>query len=437
MIVVEAGPARDAGPACATHQLASWAGVQPDQLARLAAKELADNALDAAGAVTTGVLRRGPGLLTFFVADAGPGIAGGPARIAGLFATGPGTAPPRPSKLPTRGMLGAGLRVVAEVVAAAGGTLRVSTNGESIVLDPAVGAARVLDRAPWDGAGTQVEVTLRDRAADETDADALFAWADEAAELAAGVPYAGASSSWWYTAEEFRRRLAAAGDEPVGRFVESLEGCRKGAKKAAGPDAGRACAELDAADAAALLSRLRAAARPVNPTRLGRVGPRAGFQGYSFPRTGVHTRGRAVIPSVVEVWARRAERPGVQLYLNRTPVASRLTVARDRTHYVLFGAGLGSCLIEAGRPEAEYHLGVSLLTPSVEFLGSGKSPSLEAVRDKVVVACGKALRAARKAAPSRCYLGCQHATCPPAAVAGTPHTGPVETHRFAGERAPR
>jgi hypothetical protein len=99
------------------------AGVPAARLRRLVLKELADNALDAGSQIHTGFLEAN----TFFIEDDGPGLDGGPKEIASLFSI---RRPMRSTKLlrlPQRGALGNGLRVVAGAVLASDGSLVVIT----------------------------------------------------------------------------------------------------------------------------------------------------------------------------------------------------------------------------------------------------------------------------------------------------------------------
>jgi hypothetical protein len=103
--------------------LCQKAGVRPLWLRRLVLKELADNALDTGAHIRCGLLDPEKNLDLFFVEDDGPGLDGSPEEIASLFSI---RRPMRSSKLlrlPQRGALGNGLRVVAGAVLASAGTL--------------------------------------------------------------------------------------------------------------------------------------------------------------------------------------------------------------------------------------------------------------------------------------------------------------------------
>jgi hypothetical protein len=109
------------------------AGVALDNLTRLVLKELVDNALDTNTDVRVGELPNGRG---YFVEDKGSGIDGTPEKIAALFSINRPLISTKLLRLPTRGALGNGLRVVAGSVLASGGSLVVSTRDRRIVLRP-------------------------------------------------------------------------------------------------------------------------------------------------------------------------------------------------------------------------------------------------------------------------------------------------------------
>jgi hypothetical protein len=97
------------------------AGVAKDKLTRLVLKEITDNALDAGSSVRIGELRKKG---SYFVEDAGRGIDGTPQDIARLFSIARPLVSSKLLRLPQRGALGNGLRVVASAVLVSAGTLR-------------------------------------------------------------------------------------------------------------------------------------------------------------------------------------------------------------------------------------------------------------------------------------------------------------------------
>ena len=101
-------------------------------LTRFVLKELADNGLDAGAKVTVGERHDG----IYFVEDGGPGLDGTPEEIARLFSIRRPMVSTKLLRLPTRGALGNGLRVVAGAVLASAGTLTVLTRNQRIELRP-------------------------------------------------------------------------------------------------------------------------------------------------------------------------------------------------------------------------------------------------------------------------------------------------------------
>ena len=144
--------------------LCQKAGVPPGKLRSLVLKELADNALDSARAVGIGIgeLPNGRG---YFVEDQGPGIGGTPGEIAALFSIARPMVSTKLLRLPLRGALGNGLRVVAGAVLASSGSLVVITHSKRIALRPERdGTTRVVNvKAVKFPVGTRVEISFGPR----------------------------------------------------------------------------------------------------------------------------------------------------------------------------------------------------------------------------------------------------------------------------------
>ena len=87
----------------------------------------------------------------------------------------------------------------------------------------------------------------------------------------------GQSSPYWYNGPQFHELLSSSGDAPVRSLIAELDGCaggRAGEIVAAAGLGRKACNQIDAAGAVRLLKAARAVAKPVNPKRLGAIGPR-------------------------------------------------------------------------------------------------------------------------------------------------------------------
>jgi hypothetical protein len=201
------------------------AGVALDRLTRLVMKELADNGLDNTAEVNVGELPNGRG---YYVEDKGSGIDGTPEQIAALFSIARPMVSTKLLRLPTRGALGNGLRVVAGAVLASDGSLVVTTRDRRIVLRPERdGSTTVVSvKSVKRPVGTRVEINFGP--ALPCDEATLF-WANVALHLARpGSVFAGKSSPWWYDAAQFHELLYASGNRPVRELIAQLDGCTGG-----------------------------------------------------------------------------------------------------------------------------------------------------------------------------------------------------------------
>jgi signal transduction histidine kinase len=181
------------------------AGVPKSKLRRLVLKELADNGLDAGAKVRVGENEGG-----FFVEDDGPGI--DPDKVADLFSISRPMASSKLWRLPTRGALGNGLRVVAGAVLASQGKLTVMTRNRRIELRPERdGSTTVTKITPVDfPVGTRVEISFGKDLPEDSSA---LSWARAAIDFG-GKSYNGKTSPWWYDAAAFHELLSAAGLAP-------------------------------------------------------------------------------------------------------------------------------------------------------------------------------------------------------------------------------
>jgi hypothetical protein len=387
------------------------AGVPANRLRPLVLKEVGDNALDTGAAVRFG---QNGSLDRFYVEDDGPGLDGTPEQIAELFSI---RRPLRSSKLlrcPQRGQLGNGLRVVAGAVLASGGSLAAVTRGRRITLRPEPnGSTSVVKVAQAkSSAGTRIEIGFG--AALPIDPDP-FVWVRAAESVAgAGDHYQGRSSPFWYDAAQFHELMLAFGAQPVRSLIAELDGCTGGK---AGEIVGVArlgrlrCEDVNRRQATKLLEIARAHVRPVTPERLGHVG-RGAFPDYQYAVKSDttelgSTRPQAVIPYVVEAWARstsgRVKKPtddvDVSVLINRTPITSEVSAWRDSERDLcLQGSGLSHCCSDAPK-KGSYDVILHITTPYCPITSDGKAPHLDAFAGHILVAIEEAMRKAQRAAP--------------------------------------
>lgn len=397
--------------------LAQKAGVRKHLLRRLVLKELTDNALDS-GATTVTAVEDGPD--RYVVRDNGKGIEGGPEAVARLFSVNRPLVSSKLWRLPSRGAMGNGLRVVVGAVAASDGHLVVTTRGRRLTLAPQDdGTTAVARMEPAeDFVGTAVEITF---GPDIPGAIGALEWARSAIAMAeGGEGYGGKPSPWWYDADAFYELLQGAGDRLLRDFVERLDGCT-GAKagKITRAFRGSPCRALTRDQARELLIVARYEARPVRPERLGQVGrPADSGLSYSCQRGTALIGGRepkAEIPFVVEAWA-SAERRGddgdeidIAMHVNRTPAVAAIEAWRSKGGLSLTGCGLRHRYerIAAGR----YSIAINLITPWCPVTTDGKEPDLSPFVGEIAAAVEQAARRARGAIPSQ----------PSAIATGTTH----------------
>ena len=383
------------------------AGVGRGLLQRLVLKELADNGLDAGSRVK---IRRTPNSLSFV--DNGPGIDGTPEDIAQLFSIRRPMVSSKLLRLPTRGALGNGLRVVAGAVLASEGTLNVTTRNRSITLRPEIDGTTTVVKVEVVEypAGTRIEIRFGAALPDD---DEVLLWADEACRLGdVGTTYDGKSSPCWYDAAQFHELLLASGALPVRALVAQLDGC-SGAKAGAivtkaGLDR-MTCSSVGRAQSDRLLNVARTHAREVKPDRLGLVGDDAFPNHYHAVERYFATIGgsspQADIPFVVEAWAAKmseaASDVSLRVLVNRTPVTSNISAFRStktKTRIGLNGCGISGWIDDVPAKGA-FDIRVNITTPYCPITSDGKAPDLTPFQVPIGLAVAKAIRKAQHAAP--------------------------------------
>jgi hypothetical protein len=371
------------------------AGVAASKLRRLVLKELADNALDTGAVVRFGELPNGG----YFVEDNGPGIDGLPEDIARLFSISRPMISTKLLRLPSRGALGNGLRVVAGVVLASEGTLVVITKNRRIELRPERdGGTAVVSSNPFKfPTGTRIEISFGAAIPEENDA---LRWARAAWLMGTDKTYTGKSSPFWYDVPQFHELLSASANTPVRELVAHLDGCTGGHAGRIVAAAGMArmlCGEANRDQAEKLLLAARASARPVTPRRLGAVGPEGTKDAYATA-LGIVRFGdepRAEIPVVVEAWVRPAANMMLTVYINRTPVAGDIYATRDKRDIDIYGCGLANTVAKAPK-DKDFVIQLNITTPYMPITSDGKEPNLIPFLSEIADAVSKAVRKAHR-----------------------------------------
>jgi hypothetical protein len=377
------------------------AGVAKNKLSGLVIKELADNALDEGGQVRLGKLPNGG----YFVEDDGGGIDGAPADIARLFSIARPLVSSKLLRLPTRGALGNGLRVVAGSVLASAGALTVITRNRRIELRPEHdGSTKVLHTTKVNfPLGTRIEISFGPALPKD---QWVLNWAQTACHMAQGKNYAGRSSPWWYDAANFQELLYASDTIPVRELIANLDGCTgatAGVIVATAMLNRKVCRNVTRDQATDLLEAARAYARPVKAERLGTVGPDAFPDNAYAQSSGAAEFGSvaplAEVPFVVETWAKERDAKyrdtTLLVCINRTPITGSIYAARDKRDIDAFGCGLSHIIAQAP-VEAHFNIVVNIISPYVPITSDGKAPNLLPFFDVIADVTQKAVRKARR-----------------------------------------
>jgi hypothetical protein len=365
------------------------AGVSKDKLSRLVLKELADNALDS-GADKVGV-HGSDG--AYVITDNGPGIDETPKGIARLFSINRPMVSTKRLRLPTRGALGNGLRVVAGAVLASEGSLTVTTRNRRIVLHPEQdGGTTVVSVEPVKCVGTKVEITFGPEL--ERNQDTTL-WAKIACMFAGrGKGYGGRSSPWWYDLVAFHELLLASGVRPVRDLVAHLDGCTGGRAGEIVDAAGLSrstCRDVTKEQAATLLETAQRYSKLVTAQRLGAVGPDL-IHGYAYACVRGLTN---TIPFSVEAWAKPNYEMNLFACVNRTPVTGSIRATRDGRDINVFGCGLHHEMAKAPKG-AQFIIWLNITTPYMPIISDGKAPNLKPFYDEIADAIVKVVRKAHR-----------------------------------------
>lgn len=370
--------------------LSQKAGVPTGRLRRLVLKELADNALDVAANVTCGTTDDG----FYYIQDDGPGLS--PDAVGRLFSINRPLMSSKLWRMPTRGALGNGLRVVAGAVAASDGELRVHTRGRRLTLQPKPdGSTAVVPEVIDFPVGTRVEIKF---GAAMPEDDCALTWTHAAIALhKKGETYRGRTSPHWYNTAVFHEMLLAGGDRYVRDLITEFDGCTGAtAGKITAGLKGRVCKSVTRAEADALLTRAKSVARLVKPHRLGYVGADAFINRYYARTETVAKIDGAGIPAVIEVWAHTTTgRSSARFYVNRTPITGDVSIWRDGKEIGVKGCGLVYWIEISGK--FEVGIIVSVIAPYVPITTDGKEPNLSCFSHDIREAIAKAIRAAKRA----------------------------------------
>ncbi len=288
-------------------------GVREKYHIALAIKELVDNAIDS----SEGYCSIDWGNNDVSISDEGPGIPGSDEEIAYLFSVNRKTYSTKGERYPRRGYMGRGLRFVAGVVYCYSATLKVSTRGRTLLLEPGEKGTTYKRIAEGDNYedGTTIYIKFPQNI-DELD---LF-WGRLANKLAQGPEYKGYSSPWWYDSRSFHLLLKSIDyrNKKVIHVIKELFGGRYSIKvfdkRIQSLLKQRNAEEITLEDSKEILEKLKMFHKPVKPSRLGYVGRLSYSKRYFYiKKYGYYEKETddeeesLRIPYIVELWAKPSD----------------------------------------------------------------------------------------------------------------------------------
>lgn len=374
---------------CNINTLSQKSGVSKENILKLVAKELTDNSLDTGSEVEVnysyppGSESFNPGC--FYVKDKGSGIEGTDEEIANLFKVNRPLISSKRLRLPYRGALGNGLRVISGALVSLGGFIYVSTKGRVLKITPddkgEVSYQRLDD---YTGEGTRIEVNINGK---DFSKDTLL-WAYQAIEITQGNNYySGNTSPYWYDSDSFYSLVRSAPDElTVRNFISRFDGC-------SGTKAGNISKDyqnrfintLERKEAQNLLSKAIEIAKEVTPVRLGEVGELEGSIAY-YKEGGVFNINPGIgtidakIPFIIEAWNFNDNRVS-QIFVNRTPITGEVSF----NYYQSKDLYINGCGIKYLKQKfKEYpHIWINIITPYMPITTDGKEPDLSYIKDTI------------------------------------------------------
>lgn len=374
------------------HGLTEKCGVPASQFPFMLLKELCDNAADTGGGVITRVSDD-----EIVIRDYGRGIDA--SDVIKMFSIKRDLTSSKHWRRGERGALGNGLRAVMGAIYVLGGNLTIAARGvaTTITVDDS-GNTVVLEQLP---AATTAGTTITVRAPGVGESRYVERAGMVFDELSGSV-MRGKPSPRWFGVADIEDLLRSAQGHTVAQFVDQFATTYV-------PVDGGAPAAL--ANAEMLLAELRAASE--SEPDLEALGKSAltSYAGY-HRASGVFSSGGAVMPYIVEVWASATEgtgeKPATVLVVNRSAALSDCSVTISNKgrisveSYVLTGEARDKHTL---RTTVDFEFVVSVTTPFMPILSSGKKPDINEFAVDIIVSVCKAGRQAQNEIKRRSLTG--------------------------------
>ncbi len=379
--------------------LPQQAGVSKHLLPKLVAKELTDNALDTGTSVE--ISHESDGLFrdTIIIKDQGEGFPGTNEEIADLFSIKRPLTSSKRLRLPMRGALGNGLRVVVATVYCTGGELIVSTRRRVLKLLPQDdGTTQFEELGKYLGDGTEIRVMIPDNFF----GDDILEWANLALTINQGEIYEGRTHPFWYDSDSFYNLLLATPDHlALKDFLVYFDRINPSKANKIINHVGVEVAtnELTREESDQVLAQLRENSKPISPKKLGFVGEMKEFSAYhkeitTFTLKTSKGNFEAEIPAVIEIFAQLDSEQKSQVFVNKTPITGDVDISYYEKRISIYGCGLSQTL-EVPKLERPVFW-VSMITPYMPIVSNGKEPDLSLLGEVIFRGITKVARKLKK-----------------------------------------
>ncbi len=385
--------------------LPQQAGIAKHLLPKLVIKELIDNALDTNSAVE--IFHEQPELWTDIITirDNGQGIDGTDDEIAYLFSLRRPLTSSKRLRLPQRGALGNGLRVVMGTVYCMNGQLEIATKGRKIQIIPQDdGYSKAIKIENWTGKGTEIKITFKENLFGGKD---LLQWAKYALKMPQNVIYEGKTNAFWYDSDSFYNLLLSLPKEVT--LLDFL--------KEFNPNYAKNIIQhidfdtITRENAEELLTKLRENETILLPKKLGKIGEMNDFQGYACVFSTMiipASKGKleANIPVVIESFIQEIDTNSNQnctenvFFVNRTPIVGDINFQFLEKKIWLYGCGLQE-MIEIPKFNTPFFVWVNILTPYMPIVSNGKEPDFSLLNVVINESILKAINHFKKNLPKK------------------------------------
>ena len=391
------------------------AGVERSKILILVAKELTDNALDTGTEVHVNYVKKQDGTTRgghFFVRDKGTGIAGNNEHIARLFSINRPLISTKRLRLPYRGALGNGLRVVSGAMFSLGGYINVTTGGRTLKIQAATNGHTTFEILqgydPMAVTGLSEEDftkgTLIEFCTTSTEYDDLsnLVWANRSIYLNQGNIYSGQTSPFWYDSDSFHSLLeTCAADVTVQEFISNFDGCKgiKG-KQLIAPYQERAANSLTFEESEQLLKGALTIAKVVTHNRLGMVGKLPIALAYHKIKTTITLEAakgehHATLPVVLEMWA-VPKKMGSYLFVNKTVTTAAIQTSFQGKYAIMYYGGLETWFEK--KITTPLAIWINVITPYMPITSDGKNPNFKPLSTDINQMFEKVVKSAARAA---------------------------------------